>query len=289
MEYIRLGFMPRILSLLSLLAGTCFATAQDQPKAPPPSDSDKNPVHNLPIDPDKLADAVRDSYYHPDNLSSLECSVSFDWSGVMRALKVDDLPVERQKIIEGLKVRSHARRNQATEVTFNWSGGEPPEGKVRIEGGLKQLLSRFYQIYWPILASPAVPPGTSVENIEPLDDGGVKAHLSQGAGQTEITIDKDHLPTHYAVNNPAMNGTIEAHYTTSPKPVPGDLRRLTELDVSNLLGAKRNVEVILDYQPANGFYVPQHVTFNVVDVSSLGMDFSGCSATKGDASSDPKN
>jgi len=29
------------------------------------------------------------------------------------------------------------------------------------------------------------------------------------------------------------------------------------------------------------FYVPQHVTFNVIGSFSVGMDFSGCSASKG--------
>jgi hypothetical protein len=282
--------MPRILVVLPWVLGACILAAQDPANTPPLSDSDKIPVHNLPIDPAQLANAVRDSYYHPDGLSGLECNVSLDWSGIMHALKVDDPSPEQLKIVEGLKISTRSTRNKATEVTFNWSGGEPPEGKETIEGGIRQMASGFYQMYWPMIASSSVPPGTAFEKIEPLDDGRIRARISQAAGHTEITIDKDHIPTHYSVENPAMKATIEAHYTASPKPVPGDLRRVTELDVSNHMGTSTmNVEVILDYQAVDEFYVPQHVTFNVVGAFSIGMDFSACSASKGAAGADVKN
>ncbi len=281
--------MPRFFVLLPVALGVCVAIAQDQPKTSPLSDSDKKPVHNLPIDPVKLANAVRDSYYHPDNLSVLECNVSLDWSGILRAMKIDDPEPERMKILEGLKVRTRATRNKATDVTLTWSGGDPP-GKERIEGGIKQMVSGFYQIYWPMIASSSIAPDTAFEKIEPLDDGNIKAHVSQGASDTEITIDNNHVPTRYSVDAPGMKTTIEAHYTPSPKPIAGDLRRVTELDVTNQTGTgTMNVEMILDYQAVDVFYVPQHVTFNLVGAYSVGMDFSGCSDTKGDAGSDPKN
>jgi hypothetical protein len=274
--------MPRVCVALALMLGACLAAAQNQADSSPGSVSDQVPVRNLPIDPARLADAVRASYYHPDNLSALECNVSFDWSGVLHALSVDDLPPDRAKIIEGLKVRTRAMRNTAPEVTLNWSGGDPPENKDRIETGIKQMISSFYQIYWQMMASPSLPVGASFAKVEPLEDGNVKSYVTQAVGSTEITIDKDRIPIHYSIENPAMNVIIDAHYTPSPKPVAGDLRRLTELDVSQQRGAStRNVEVILDYQAVDEVNVPQHVTFNVVGEFSIGMDFSGCSATKG--------
>ena len=271
---------PVCLSLV-LMLGACLAAAQDQSNSSPASDSDHVPVRDLPIDPDKLADAVRDSYYHPDTLSALECNVSFDWSGVLRALHIDDLEPEQGRIIDGLKVRTRAVRNTAAEVTLNWSGGDPPD-KDRIDNAIKQMISSFYQIYWQMMASPSLPVSASFAKVEPLDDGNVKAYVTQAVGSTEITVDKDRIPIHYSFEYPAMNVLIDAHYTPSPKPVAGDLRRLTELDVSQKRGATtRQYEAILDYQPVNEFYVPQHVTFNVVGEFSIGMDFSGCSAIKG--------
>lgn len=272
--------MRRITLAFALILAPCFVSAQDQ------ADSNKATVRNLPIDPDKLADAVRESYYHPDNLSVLECNVSFDWSGVLRALHIDDLEPEQGKVIDGLKVRTRAVRNAATEITLNWSGGNPPD-KDRVETGIRQLISSFYQIYWQMMASPSLPLNASFAKVEPLEDGSVKAFVTQSVGSTEFTIDKDHVPIRYAIEYPAMNVLIDAHYTDSPKPVAGDLRRLTELDVSQQKDAtSRKYEAILDYQPVGEFFVPQHVTFNLVGEFSVGMDFSGCSATKGTPAAD---
>jgi len=115
-----------------------------------------------------------------------------------------------------------------------------------------------------------------------MDDGTMKAQVSQTHGSTEITLDKDRIPIHYAIQNPDVNVTMDAQYTPSPKPAPGDLRRLTELDVTQQRGTSTaRYEAILDYQPVGEFYVPQHVTFNVIGSFSVGMDFSGCSASKG--------
>jgi hypothetical protein len=272
--------MRRMTLAIALMVAPCLVAGQDQ------ADSSKATVRSSPVDLDKLADAVRDSYYHPDNLSVLECNVAFDWSGVMRALHIDDVEPEQGKVIDGLKVRTRAVRDAAAETTLNWSGGEPPD-KDRIETGIRQLISSFYQIYWQMMASPSLPRNASIAKVEPLDEGSVKAYVTQSMGSTEMTIDKDHIPIHYAIEYPAMNVAIDAHYTPSPKPVAGDLRRLTELDVSQEQGAtSRKYEAILDYQPVGEFFVPQHVTFNVIGVFSVGMDFSGCSATKGTPASD---
>lgn len=135
--------MPRTVVVLFLALSACLALAQDQPKPPAASDSDKVAANNAPIDPAELTDAVRASFYHPDNLAGLECNVSFDWSGVLRALKIDDPAPEPMKIIEGLKVRSRAARDKDPEVTVKWSGGDPPERKDQFEGAIKQMVSGF--------------------------------------------------------------------------------------------------------------------------------------------------
>ena len=78
-----------------------------------------------------------------------------------------------------------------------------------------------------------------------------------------------------------MNGTIEPHYTSSPQPTPGDLRRISKMDVTEQIGTSTiNTNLTLDYQEVNGFNIPKHVSFDLVGAYSLSFDFTGCSALK---------
>jgi len=86
---------------------------------------------------------------------------------------------------------------------------------------------------------------------------------------------------HYTLDSPAMNGTIDLHYVSSPKPVPGDLRRISSMDASEQIGnSTMNVTLSLDYQAVDGLYIPSHVSYNIGGAYSLSMDFSGCSVFK---------
>jgi hypothetical protein len=110
----------------------------------------------------------------------------------------------------------------------------------------------------------------------------VKVYTSSQNVNVVITADKERTPTHYTLDSPAMNGTIDLHYASSPKPVPGDLRRISSMDMSEQIGnSTMNVKLSLDYQAVDGFYVPRHVSYNLGGAYSLLMDFSGCSVSKG--------
>ena len=131
-----------------------------------------------------------------------------------------------------------------------------------------------------IAASP-VANAKDLSKVEPLPDGTAKVYSSTENIKVVMTIGKDSIPTHYSMESALMNGTVDPHYTSSPRPVPGDLRRISSVAITEQLGTSTmNVNLSLDYQNVDGFYVPKHVSFDLVGAYSIAMDFSGCSASK---------
>jgi hypothetical protein len=115
----------------------------------------------------------------------------------------------------------------------------------------------------------------------PLPDGGATVYLPSQNVSLILTVDKEHLPTHYAIDSPAMKGTIDSHYSPSPNPITGDLRRLTGLNVVEQIGnSTMNGVIDLDYQAIGGFNVPKHVTFRPGNAYSVIMNFSACAVSK---------
>jgi len=224
--------------------------------------------------------AIRDSYYHPDEMHGLDCAISVDWRAFFSALKLNPA-ADRLKAIQNLKIRSQAVREKKPEVTFEWAGGSL-DTKEQLENGLKETLDGFYQVYWSMVASSPIGSAADLVKIEPLPDGGVKAYFSSQNANLVISTDKDRTPTHFTMDSPAMNGTIDLHYVSSPKPVPGDLRRISSMDLTEQIGNSTiNAKLSLDYQAVGGFYIPRHVSYNVGGALPLSMDFSGCSVSKG--------
>lgn len=268
------------LLLISLLAvGANLLVAQQPGATSPKSETTRLPAGALQDNPAAVFAAIRNSYYHPDELSGLDCTISVDWPAFFSALKLNPA-ADRLKAIQGLKIRSQATREKKPEVTFDWADGSL-DNKEQFEDGLKQMLGGFHQVYWSMVASSPISNAAELTKIEPLPDGKVKAYISSQNINLVITTDKDRAPTHYTLNSPAMNGTIDFHYSASPKPVPGDLRRISSMDISEQIGNSTiNVKLSLDYQAADGFYIPKHVSYDVGGAYSLSMDFSGCSVSK---------
>jgi hypothetical protein len=272
------SIMLRHVILASLLILGADVLLAEQSTAPAP-DTIKLPAGSLPYDPAKVAASIRDSYYHPDQLTSLDCDLSIDWRALFDSLK-QNVGSDRFKTIQALKINSKAARGKSPELTFDWAGGSL-DTKEQLENGLKQMVGGFYQMYWPMMASALIQKASEIQKMEPQPDGGAKAYLTSQNITVIVTIDKDHVPTHYSVDGPVMKGTIDPHYIPSPAPVPGDLRRLSGMNVSEQIGTSTiNVDIELDYQVANGFYIPKHVTFSLVDAYSIPMEFSSCSASK---------
>lgn len=119
-----------------------------------------------------------------------------------------------------------------------------------------------------------------ISRIEPQPGGSEKVYATDPNIHTVITVDKDGLPANYALNGVGMSGTIDAHYTPSPHPVPGDLRRLSGVDVNEHIGASTmKVSLTVDYQPVDTYFVPREVSFNVIGAYLMTMNYSACSVT----------
>jgi hypothetical protein len=272
--------MLRLLVVLLFVLGTNVLVAEPPAATSPKSETDRPPTAALPYDPATVAAAMRGSYYHPDEMSALDCTFSVDWSAFFSALKMD-LAADRLKAIQGLKIRSHATRDKKPDLTFEWADGSF-DNKEQFQDGLNQMLGGFYQVYWSMVASSPISKGDELAKIEPLPNGGVKVYFSSQNTNLVITADRDYTPLHYALESPAMNGTVDLHYEPSPKPVPGDLRRISSMDLTEQIGSSTmNIKLSFDYQTVDGFYVPRHVSYNLGGAYSLSMDLSGCSAPKG--------
>ena len=278
-------FTRRIISMYSkffpviLLFGSAQIGAQQHASIAPTAQQSGASAVALPRDPTKLAEMIRGSYYHPDDLSSIDCGVSIDWASFFGALKVD-LPEDRAKVLQGLKIHSHAARGKGTELTFNWSAGELTT-KDTMEGGLKQIVHGFYQMYWPMLATKLIASGDEIKKVEALPDGSANIDVSSQNTNLVMTVDKSGSPTRWALDSPAMKATIDPRYVTSPKPTPGDLQRISSVKVAERIGeSSMNVQVDLDYQEADGFFVPKSVSFDILGAYSVTMEFLGCSTTK---------
>jgi hypothetical protein len=272
--------MLRLLLVSLLVLGVTLLAAQQPTATSPKSETATLPVGTHPNDLAKVAAAIRDSYYHPDEMSGLDCTVSLDWPAFFSALKLNPA-ADRLKAIQDVKIRSQATRGKKTGVTFKWASGSL-DNKEQFEDGINQMLGGFYQMYWNIVASSPLSNAAEISKIEPLSDGGAKVYSSGQNTNLVIITDKENTPTHYTFDSPAMSGTIDLHYVASPKPVPSDLRRISGIDTSEQIGTSTmNVKLSLDYQAVDEFYVPRHVSFDLVGAYSVLMDFSVCSVSKG--------
>ena len=268
----------RILALSLLSLGAASLIAQ-QPAVSAPTPDGLKPSSTFPLDPAKYASLVRDSYYHPNQLSGLNCNVSVDWAALFASLKTS-VPPERLKAVQGLVAHVQSSPSKIPTITFDWTAGVINE-KDQMESSIRQMVSGFYQMYWSMFADSPLKSGTEIKKVEPQPDGGHILYTETANSTTNITLDKNNVPVHYTFSAPTMSGTIDPTYTPSPNPVPGDLRRLTGIKVSNHVGTSTmDVDVTLDYQSVGGFYVPQHATFAVGGAYSLKMEFAGCAVSK---------
>ena len=277
------GIMFGKFALTQALLGVALLGAQ-QPAAPPqigngagPQTSDAGRADKkLSAEAEKLTAKVLDSYYHPDNLPGLECDVTPDWPAFFLSAKVT-APPDSMKIIEALKIHVRALRDQTPVFTFNWPQGRPPDAG-QVEASLKQMIGGFYAVYWPLFASPAIRYTAVISKIEPQPDGTTKIYESDPNAYVVMTVDKQGTPTSYTMQSPAMNGVVEPHYAPSPHPVRGDRRRITSMEATQEPGASTTrVQVSVDYQPLDRYFVPRHVSYGLVGAYTMTMEFSGCS------------
>lgn len=270
----------RIVFFTAVVALPAVVNAQQAPVASSAATEKitKIPVKGLPIDAIKVLTAMRDSYYRPDDLSGLSCTVSMDWVSFFTAMKQTP-SADRLKTLQGIKIYSDAVRGQKAKLTFDWSGGTL-DTKDQLEGGVRQMVGGFYDMYWPMMASFPVGNAAEIKEIVPKADGGALLSLPSAAMKVNIVVDKDNVPNNFSFENPMMKGSFDFRYKPSPDPVSGDLRRITGLKVSQMVGTSNsNIDIGVGYQTVGGFHIPKHVDFGL-GTFAIGMDFSDCSVSK---------
>jgi hypothetical protein len=270
------GNMLGKLALLQVVLGVALLGAQ-QPAAPSQPGPATTPSNKqLSADAQKLAAKVLSSYYHPDNLPGIECDVTPDWKAFFASANVA-VSSDRLQQLQAMKVHARALRDQTPDLTFHWPAPRPANAG-QIETLLKQMVGGFYHIYWPLFASPAIKYTAVISKIEPQPDGTTKVYESDPNAYVVMIVDKHGTPTHYSMQSPAMNGSVEPHYTPTPHPVRGDRRRITSVDALQQVGTTATqVQVTVDYQPLDTYFVPRHVTYALTGAYTMTMDFSVCS------------
>jgi hypothetical protein len=270
---------PFLLALLLSPTIVCAQQAADKPAAPAQATAT---VIALPTNPSKMAEVIRGSYYHPDDLASLDCSVSIDWVKFFSALKTN-LPDDRLKLLQGLKIHSHAVRGKVPELTYDWTAGNLST-KDQMESGFNQAIGGFYQMYWSILGGSLVKTGDDIKKVELLPDGSANVDLSSDGASFVAAVNNDGSLGHMVLDSPAMKGTIDPQYVASPHPVPGDLRRISNVKVVERIGESNiNAELSVDYQEAGGFVIPKSVLFTAAGAFSLPIEFSSCTASRAES------
>ncbi len=90
------------LILIALLVLSANPLLAQQPAATSPkSKTIEASPGARPSDSASMAAAIRDSYYHPDGISGLDCAVSVDWPAFFSALKLNPA-ADRLKAIQSL-------------------------------------------------------------------------------------------------------------------------------------------------------------------------------------------
>jgi hypothetical protein len=277
----------RIAVLQALLSVTLLGAQQPAPPSPagpgiPGAGPTGTPDKKLSADAEKLAAKVLDSYYHPDKLPGLACDVTPDWQSFFASAKLTVSP-EHLQGIEALKVHVRAVRDETPELTFNWTQARPANAS-QIESVLRQMIGGFYQMYWSLFASPAIKYTAVISKIEPQPDGSTKVYESDPNAYVIMTVDKHGTPIHYSMQSPAMSGSVDPQYTPTPHPTHGDRRRITSVDAVQQTGtSSTHVQVSVDYQPLDNYFVPRQVTYGLVGAYSMTMEFTGCSVVAGSA------
>jgi hypothetical protein len=278
----------RLLSLhvLSFALASCTLYAQQATPPSPASQTVKLPTGSLPVDPEKLTREISDSYYHPDDLGSMDCTMSIDWGAMFTSMKVEP-PSDRLKILQGMSVQVHAVRDKSAELKFVW-GSDDQSAHDQLEAGAKQMITGFYQMYWSFSSPGMIPTPAQIEHVESRSNGETVVNFNDHGTENSVTVGKDFVPVHYTVDSPTMKATMDPVFLPSPTPVPGDLRRLSSIHLVNQIGTSTfGVDITMEYQTVGGFNIPSRATMGLTGAYTLPLVLTGCSVSKVDAKFHP--
>ena len=223
----------------------------------------------------KLASEIRNSYYHPDGLTGLDCTVVADWDIIAKKTGIAESG-DRSKMLKGLIVNAHALRNRPVIVDIDWTNGSFSNKKVT-EDELRTVIGRYFQMYWPFAGAAITPQPSDSIKAESRLGGGYILESTVGRKKLVTEVGEDRTPVRIIIDSPVLKGTITPSFSPSPQAVPGDLRRMTALDVAQQIGTQVfNLQMTMDYQTINGFHVPRHVAFAIEGALSMNLEFAAC-------------
>ena len=268
----------RLLAAILVFGAGSLSAQQSHPIAHT-ADLRKPLPLGLPDDSAKLAAAIRASYYHPDDLSVLDCSVALDLTNLVKQFG-QPAGEEALKSLNGMTIQVHAVREQSPKIDIAWAQGIPAKSE-NFESGARQILNGFFQMYWPIFGSSLGPRPLEKFQAEVQPGGG---HLLRSTGNNmNVTteVNGDNIPTSVVIESAAMNATIQPRFSASENPQADDLPRLTSVDFSQQIGTTTmNLRLTTDYQDVGGFHIPRHISSGIGGAYSVSMEFVGCSATR---------
>ena len=254
--------------------------AEPQQALTAPLQLSSTPKFSVPqVDLAKIEDGINASYYHPDGLTGLDCGATVGWAEVVKELK-QTVPEDRLKALDGMSVEVHALRAKPADITVSWLSGTPTNSAT-LEGATRQMLGGFFQMYWNMFASSLAPSQKDTVRAEVRDDGGYTLHFSSSGTSFTEEIDADLLPSKIMTNAPSTVTEMTLHFSASPNPVTGDLRRLTSVDFSNRIGTSvTNARFDVEYGTVGGFHIPQRLSVNLGGAYSVPVELIGCTVTK---------
>lgn len=265
-----------IVSILVLLTG--IAAAQHPPES---SGTSTENLAASPIDLAKIKSGLAGSYYHPDDLTGIDCSATVGWASALKQVKAPTSE-ERMKLLEAMTVAVRARRGKMAEVIFGWPAGELADKQV-VEDTDRQMLYGFYQMYWSALASSFGPTGPEWDGVraEPRTGGGYVLHYSSSGSPVMEELDSGFLPVKISIDLPGSRVEMAMHYSPSTNRHPGDLRRVTSIDSAQHMGTSvTNSNFQITYQQIAGYWIPTHLDVSIVGAYSIPIDMIGCSVSK---------
>ena len=261
---------------LALIATTLNAQQSANPAA---SETVKIPVHGLPVDPEMLANRISESFYHPDELAGVDCTASIDWVEMFKTLKIE-APSDRLKSLQSMTVQVHAVRDKPADFHFVWSE-DRPTNHDQLEDGAKQMISGFYQMYWSFSSPSLIPKPGEINHIESQPTGETIITYSDHGINGSVIIDKNFVPEHFTFDSASLKGSLDPTFSTSPNPVPGDMRRLRSVHVVYQLGTSNlNADISMEYQTVGGFNIPSEARVIIPGAYSVPINFTACSVSK---------
>lgn len=226
------------------------------------------------VDAVQVSRSIKASYYHPDPLPGLDCTIAVDWEAMFKG---EDLPPETLKVLKGLQIKLHSPRFADADMTFDWTDGRM-NNTDQVIRGLKMSLGGFFDVvYWHVIASPPVPFSPEINRIEAGANGVTKIYSTHQGASVTTTIDSHFTPSQVVSESEERKTIYDFQFSPSPNPEPGDQRRLSGLDVREHQGnTDTHMQFALDYQKLDYYYIPRHVHSVVVGHDVMDFELTGC-------------